>query len=611
MAISDELVAEIRQRADIVGIIGQYIHLRKRGKNYIGLCPFHSEKTPSFNVSPELGIYKCFGCGKSGDVFTFLRDYAGMSFIEALRSVASQLGIPIPDDTPQASVAAEERRSLLAALAAARDFYRQQASQSSVAKQFFKERGLSDPIVEKFHIGYAPASWTALVGELTRRGFTLEQLTRAGLVVSREDGSAYDRFRDRIMFPISSIAGDVIAFGGRAIANEPDEPKYINSPQTTLYDKSATFYALHLAKHAIIRLHSAIVVEGYMDAIAMHTAGIEHCVATSGTALTERHLDVLRRFTEQLVLVFDGDAAGFDAAQRAVTVALRKGFSADVVLLPEGEDPDSIVRKRGEDALRRALDARLTPVEFLIAWSKQRFDWSNQRTATTQIRSIAEIVTAIPDPLYRELLLRELSDRVGIRIELLSWMAPPSNRTPSRPRQSVPLPQQTEPANLPPPPSPLYPEERAVLEAVLLSRTLAEVLFDQYMFDPASLSNDTVRRLLQAIQQFLSQDHSRNAPGSALPYLPLDDDARQLAEWIVFSHETPSQYWVQDEIENQTEHTLRHVLDDALMRIEDRNLEQRIAQLNKQLANEPDNFELLQQIDRLHKLRIQLRQRSS
>lgn len=607
MAIPEDLIAEIRAHADIVGIIGQYVHLRKRGKNYVGLCPFHTEKTPSFNVSPELGIYKCFGCGKSGDVFTFLQDHAGMSFLEAVRSVAEQMGVLIPDDNRYSQAAIEQQRLLTSALAAACELFRQWMQTSPPAIQFFRDRAVSAAMIERFQLGYAPANWTALADALTQRGFSLDVLHQAGLIVRREDGKYYDRFRNRIMFPIWNLSGKVIAFGGRLLATDTEEPKYINSPQTPLYDKSSVLYALHFAKQAIIRQRYAIVVEGYMDAIALHASGIEHSVATSGTALTDHHLNVLRRFTEHVVLLYDGDNAGLDAAQRAITMCLREGFAADVVLMPQGDDPDSLIRRHGGDAMHRLLTERRSAIDFLVSWSKQRFDWSNQRIATTQIRQLGEIVASVPDALYRELLLRELSDRVGIRQELLMWSNAPSPSS-SRSQKKRPSKQETAPVPIPSPPLLIYPEEAALLKVVLFSRNAAKLLLDDYLFEPSSLITQAAQQLLTAVAELLQTDNTDAPPGQALPRIKLSNEARQLAEWLIFTHESPSQRW--SENEDDTDRIHRTLLDDAIMRLEERRLEQRINALNEQLEHDPNNFELLQQIERLHKLRVQLRSRT-
>lgn len=610
MSIPEDLIAEIRDRADIVSIIGQYVQLRQRGKNYVGLCPFHPEKTPSFNVSPELGIYKCFGCGRSGDVFSFLRDHVGMSFIEAVRHVATQVGIPLPSEPDSTSAVTERRRLLHQVLDAARDFYRSQLAHHKAAQQFIDDRRLSSGMVERFQLGAAPAQWNALSELLQQRGYSVELLRDAGLVTVRDDGSFYDRFRNRVMFPIWNTSGQVIGFAGRTLSTDSDEPKYINSPQTQLYDKSSTLYALHLARQAITRQRYAIVVEGYMDAIALHSAGIEHCIATSGTALTPQHVEILRRYTEQVVFVFDGDTAGWNAAYRAVGLAISGGIAAEVVLLPEGEDPDSIVRSRGGDIARQLLAKRLSPVEFMVGWSKQTHDWSNLHVAQKQIRAIAEIIAAAPDPLYRELLMRELSDRVGISTDLLLPRTVPTRGT-VRSRRAPGHDIVAEEPSAPAMPMQLLPEEATLLQVVLLSRPLARLLFEDYLFDPATLPTPTAQQLLEALGQLLAHDTSDRPPGSMLPELKLSDEVRTLAEWLVFTFERPSQRWSNHGIELDEEQHLRHVLDDALSKLELRQLGQRIDELKQQLAQQPENLELVQQIERLHKIRVQLLSRMS
>lgn len=598
MLIPDDIIAEIRQRADIAAVIGQYVPLRQRGKNYVGLCPFHAEKTPSFNVSPQLGIYKCFGCGKSGDVFSFLMEYVGMSFVEAARHLADQLGIQLPSDDERSDAATAYRRTLRAALRAAARYYREclHHPEAATARQFLQQRGISEAMSARFELGYAPAGWTATLQKLLAEGFTREQLIDAGLLIARDDGSTYDRFRHRLIFPIHAPHGDVIAFGARQLSPD-DEPKYLNSPQTPLYDKSFTLYALYQAKHALTRTRTAVIVEGYLDAIALHSIGIEQTVATAGTALTQRHLEQLRRYVDGVVLVFDGDTAGQEAAHRAVAVALRTGIAAEVVLLPEGEDPDSLVRTRDADAVKNILSRRLSPVEFLVTHSQLRYDWSNKLVATRQIRAIADVIAAMPDVLYRELLLRELSDRVGIARELLEVARSPQVAQPV-PRAAIHQPQHRVP--------PILPEEALILRAALISRTLAQEIFEEFLLEPSALPSPPAAALLAALEQHLNTDSSDLPPGHALPHMQLDPQVRELAEWLIFTEELPSQRWNELGATVTAEHFYRQQLSDAVRKLEQRHLEQQLAELRRRLEREPDNIELLQQIDRLHKLRVEL-----
>jgi DNA primase len=611
--IPETTINEIRQHADIVSIIGQYVRLRQRGKNFVGLCPFHTEKTPSFNVSPSLGIYKCFGCGKSGDVFTFLREYAGMSFTEAVYHLARQLGISIPEDTPQVSDAAEHRRRLIACLEAACTFFRSQADQSPEAKKFFRERMLPESVIKRFRLGYAPAEWTATSDALQKQGFSRDLLIETGLSIRRDDGTTYDRFRHRIMFPITNHTGVVIGFGGRYLGSDPDQPKYINTPQTVLYDKSATLFALDRARHAIIRQQSAFIVEGYMDALALHGIGVEHTVATSGTALTEQHIEAIRRLTDHVVFVFDGDRAGRKAAQRALALALRLGIGAEVVLLPEGEDPDSIVRTRGADAARALLERRLSPVEFLVQCSKADADWSDSHKVTAEIRTIVEILAAAPDVLYRELLLRELSDRVGVRRELLQVPSQPPTEYNRQRRQTISThqTQALQAQRLPAlPTDSLHPEEVEILRAVLFSRSAASKLFDEYLFEPSSLLSPIAEQLLSSLAEYHRSHNAIEPFGAALPKLTLPDSARQLAEWLIFSNEEPSDRWSSFGVELDHDRIWLSILDDALTKLEDRRLEATLQTLSAQLASDPSNVTLLEEIARVQKLRAQAQKRT-
>lgn len=350
---------EIRDRIDIVELVSQYVKLERAGKNFKGLCPFHPEKTPSFHVSPELNRFHCFGCGASGDVFGFLMRIEGLSFREAMRGLAERAGIELRADTlPQE--APDERDRLRKVVFAANFFYRQALKRTPAAQEYLTQRGLTPETVEAFELGYAPDGWDYLLRFLQKHNFSLEDAETAGLLKAREDGSGYyDRFRNRITFPIHDASGRVVAFGARTMGN--DEPKYLNSPETPLFEKRNTFYGWHKARGAILQRRAAIIVEGYLDLIMLHQYGFTHSLATLGTAFTEDHAARLKRLAERVYLMFDSDSAGVRAALRAGEALLGAGIPTLVVSLPQGEDPDSLLRTQGAEALQRAIDAA-TPI---------------------------------------------------------------------------------------------------------------------------------------------------------------------------------------------------------------------------------------------------------
>jgi DNA primase catalytic core len=359
-----DLREAIRDRIDLVELVSHYVRLERAGKNFKALCPFHTEKTPSFHVSPALNRFHCFGCGASGDVFTFLMRIEGLSFREAMRRLAQRAGIELREESlPQESP--DERDRLRRLVYAANFFYRQCLRRTPHAQQYLAQRGLTAETIEAFELGYAPDGWDYLLRFLQRHDFSLEDAERAGLLKARDDGSGYyDRFRNRITFPIHDASGRVVAFGARTLGDE--EPKYLNSPETPLFEKRHTFYGWHLARGEILRQKAALIVEGYLDLIMLHQYGFTHSLATLGTAFTEEHAARLKRLVDRVYLMFDSDAAGVRATLRAGEVLAQAGIPALVVRLPQGDDPDSLLRTQGTAALQQALDTAVPIAHFGI-----------------------------------------------------------------------------------------------------------------------------------------------------------------------------------------------------------------------------------------------------
>jgi DNA primase len=364
-----DVLREIRARIDIATFIGQFVPLRKRGNDLVGLCPFHAEKTPSFHVHPDRGFFKCFGCGVGGDVITFVQKSENFGFADAVRSLATKAGVELEPENPRATRARTEREAMYEAnRVAAAYFARMLAGErGAAARAYCARRGFTDATIERFALGYAPDSWSGLVAELERNGVDLDVAATAGLVKSGQRGY-YDFYRNRLMVPTYSTTGEVIAFGGRAIGD--GEPKYLNTATTPVYTKGHHLFALNLARRAAQADRTAIVVEGYLDCIALHQAGFENAVAALGTSFTAEQAAELRKYAEYVFLCFDGDAAGSAAATKAIDVASKvvedTGSSVRIVLVPAGEDPDSFVRTHGAGAFRRLLDDAKPALEFRI-----------------------------------------------------------------------------------------------------------------------------------------------------------------------------------------------------------------------------------------------------
>lgn len=402
MYISDEIKNEVRERSDIVSVVGEYVQLTKRGKNYLGLCPFHKEKTPSFNVNPELGIYKCFGCGKSGDVFSFVSDYHGLNFNEALKSLAHENGIALSSEKAEVEAKTRDTKLLVRdALEQCNDYYKNKLfnQQGKIAFEYFKRRKFSIDTIKKFGLGYAPDSWDETKIHLINLGHETETLKLAGIIGESDSGKTYDRFRGRATFPIRNVQGHVIGFGGRILTDDKKQAKYINSPQTVLYDKSKAVYGIFEAKDSIRQDDYVIITEGYADVIALHQAGFTNAVASSGTAFTEEQLKLIGRYSRNIYLAFDSDKAGMEAAEKAILLALKEKFNVKVIQIPEGEDPDSMVMKYGSKAFQKLIDnAKLFPyfIANKIIHDKEVSDLNNKKELT-RIHQDDKIIDRISD----------------------------------------------------------------------------------------------------------------------------------------------------------------------------------------------------------------------
>lgn len=416
MKIGDEIVEQIRSNSDIVDIVGEVVDLRPRGKNLVGLCPFHDEKTPSFNVSPDMGIFKCFGCGKSGNSITFMMDYHGLSFPEALKSLADRLGIAVEFDSAPSPETKDVRESVVKALAYATKIFRKNfdTDEGKKAYDYFLKRGFGAELIKEFQLGYALNSWDATLKMLEKAGFSGEIIEQAGLAIKRENGGFYDRFRGRAIFPIHDFMGRVIAFGGRIMTDDKDQPKYINSPQSIVYDKSKSLYGIYQSKNFFREEGYALLAEGYADVLSLHQAGFRTAVASSGTSLTPLQLKELSRFVKKLFIVYDADTAGLKAADKGLDAALERGFEVKAAVLPKGEDPDSFIQKNGAEAFEERLDQALNFVDFKLNSGLNSGNFDSPRDKADALRSLISAVSKIPDRLQHDEYLRLIASRMKL-----------------------------------------------------------------------------------------------------------------------------------------------------------------------------------------------------
>jgi DNA primase len=406
--IPEESVREIRSRVDIVDLIGRYVVLKKAGRNFKGLCPFHDEKTPSFNVSPDRQIFHCFGCGEGGDAIGFLMKHEALSFPEAARVLAGECGIAIPEDDSGEKGVADR---LLAAADVAQSFYRSSLGgpAGEAARDYLARRGLDRETIDQFGIGFAPDRWDAVVNALARKGISGEIGEQAGLL-ARKRGH-YDRLRGRVVFPISDVRGRIIGFGGRALS-AGQEPKYLNTPESPIFRKREVLYGFPFALEAIRRAERAIICEGYFDRLALHRAGLAEGLATCGTALTLEHARQLRRRTRQVVLLFDGDEAGRKAVERALEVLLPEGLRVRCAALPPGEDPDTLLAARGAEALRALVESAGEALEVVTGWVLAA-GRSTPAQKADAVGRLAPLVALIADPVERSESARRMAIAVG------------------------------------------------------------------------------------------------------------------------------------------------------------------------------------------------------
>lgn len=366
--IPDHIIGEIRDRSDIVAVVGQHVKLRKAGQNHKGLCPFHSEKSPSFNVNSDKGFFYCFGCHKKGDVFTFVMELEGKSFIEAAETLAGRAGILIPQ-SEGAPRERSRRTELLQITALARDFFVKQLDSAAgkAARDYLASRGIGAEITQRFSLGYAPGEWGALADFLRGRNVSARLAESAGLIVPQKSGRGYyDRFRDRLMCPVADISGDCVGFSGRLLGDDARAAKYINSPENPVYKKSKLLFGLHLARAGFRDRGRAILVEGNFDVVSLHQAGFDEAVAPLGTALTEEQAGRLARIVDRVVLLFDGDDAGRAATLKSLQILLEAELDVRIALVPRGVDPDDLVRTAGREALEAILDKARDGVEYFI-----------------------------------------------------------------------------------------------------------------------------------------------------------------------------------------------------------------------------------------------------
>jgi len=427
---SDEFVSQVRAAVDIVDVVGEYVQLKKSGRAFVGLCPFHSEKSPSFNVNAERQFYHCFGCGAGGDVFSFLMNIEQLTFPEALRKLAERAGIemPVPEygrreaDSPERQL----KRTMLEAHELVAQLYHYVLTETPYgvdAMKYLTKRGLSPQTLAEYRIGFAPDSWDFLTNFLQKRNFSLDVMVEAGLLARSETGKIFDRFRGRVMFPIHDSQGRVIGFGGRLLDTaQKSQPKYLNSPETPLFNKSHTLFNLHRARSYIRKRKQALLFEGYMDVVAAWQAGFTQGIATLGTALTEQQARIIRRNVDSVIVCYDGDLAGQEATGKAIQILQQAGLTVRIAPLPQGMDPDEFIRQHGAEAFSQQILLQAMPVTaFRLKHLRRQFVINDEADKARLIAKALEIINELESPVERDMYQRQLAEEYSLSLSDLKW----------------------------------------------------------------------------------------------------------------------------------------------------------------------------------------------
>jgi DNA primase len=501
--VSPSTLEQIRAANDIVDVVGSYIPLKRNGANFVCLCPFHREKSPSFNVNPSRQIFRCFGCGKGGDVFSFVKEYESLDFMEAVRRLAERARIPLEfDDNPAAQAQRSIKDQLLKLHEAITVRWQNclaTEAAGEVARAYLAKRGVAEDAVREFRIGAAPESWDDTVNWAKSKGFAPELCEQAGLILRRDSGGWYDRFRGRLMFPICDEQGRVIAFSGRILQGDEKSAKYVNSPETPIFTKGRVLFALDKAKRAILDAGHAVVAEGQLDTIACHAAGIRNVVAPQGTALTGDHARILKRYVDEVVLCFDGDKAGRNAAVRALDDLLSSGLAIKVASIPPPDDPDSFIKSKGADAFRTVLGRAQGFFDFYLQHLCAENDTSSDRGRLVVLRSMAEATRKTGNAVLVDTYAQRTAQRLGVDVGSVRTEFK-RHESAQRPRRAEPLPNPDEPpddvldaVHAPPPTRPST-NELWLLKYILLTPELRDAA-TAYL-DPDWVVNPAVQRIL-------------------------------------------------------------------------------------------------------------------
>jgi len=597
--------------------VGEHVKLTRRGRNFIGLCPFHQEKTPSFIVSPDKNIYKCFGCGKGGNSVTFIMDFNSFSFSESIEYLAGKYGVDLPKDSKFDQEKDDKRDLLFRALSEAANYYHKllYTKEGKETLAYFRKRNFDDNTISKFLLGHSPNSSANLYNYLKELNYHDDILVSNGLIYKNDNGKSIDRFRDRAMFPIRDFIGRVVGFGARFMGEDKSQAKYINSPQNEIYDKSRVLFGLFEAKNEIRHKSSTILTEGYADVITMSQAGILNVVASSGTALSTQQLQLLKRFANKIYICYDSDEAGQKAAETAAETALTESFDTKIIVLPQGEDPDSLVKSQGEDAFDFHLRKALNYVEFKLNRIKEKDNLSSPVAITNALKNLLNVVAKIPDEIQHDFYIKDIANRLALSENQLKQAYILKNKLQKDYMQQIEssLSENFEKAfevvkeneskdgdvlNL----KDLFNEEIKLLRTALQSSDNLLHIFEYTDFTTDTLITGTARKLFEIITL-------NSEEGNILNSILLGDQEQIIKDIFLtlsIESESPSENWYTKMNLERHETDNVKIIKDSIVKLKKRKLKIQIDEVMKQIKQEPDNPHNLQRLSELKRREMEL-----
>jgi DNA primase len=601
MRIPETQIEDIRNSINILDVVSTYVQLRKRGRNFIGLCPFHKEKTPSFTVSEEKQIFHCFGCGAGGNLYKFLMDYKGISFVEAVQEAADQAGIKIKQEEEKYSDEQNELEEYYEINVLAAKFFSNKLlnnKEGEIAREYFKNRKIKPQTQRAFGLGYASPEWENILFYLKENKADLEKAAQLGVIDSRDDGSYYDKFRARIIFPIFSPNGRVIAFGGRVLEKTTKAAKYLNSPESRIYSKRRSLYGLFHSKDEIRKLNKVVLVEGYMDLISLYQHGVKNVVASSGTSLTEEQVQLLSRFTKNVTVIFDADDAGQKAAMRSIEILLKHDFDVKVVLLPEGDDPDSYIMKNGRDAFEETISRAQNFLEFETDQLYKSGAFEDPGKHAEAIRTLVGSAALVTDELKRNLLIKSISKKFNLREKLIETelekilqkqetnyeRRPAGNITPVRP--SIPKTEETKTTNG----NGLSSFEIEIIRLLFEgNEEVIGIILDNIV--PEEFQNDVFKTLAELVR--VSYTNHIISPASLIEKI-VEEEVKNFVLALSINQEAISKKWNDMHHEGEIEFDIIKYTNDVVKKYRVKKIDSQIKKNNLRIASIDDEGEIME-----------------